>query len=132
MTTTSTKRRMTPQRRRILDELTRRCDHPTADQIYDAVRADLPHISLGTVYRNLDVLVQEGLATRLDAPGGQARFDADTQPHYHVRCRRCGRVDDVVADALEPLLLPHAQCLDYEITGVRVEFEGLCSTCLAD
>ena len=89
----------------------------------------MPHISLGTVYRNLDVLVQEGKVARLELGGAQARFDADTHPHYHVRCSACGRVDDVAAKALEALLLPQVQRLDYEITGVHVEFEGRCAEC---
>lgn len=129
MSTEPPKQRMTRQRRLILDELSCRKDHPTADELYDAVRRRLPRISLGTVYRNLDVLVRNGLATRLDMGGAQARFDADVQPHYHVRCISCGRVDDIYGYLSHEVTLPPADSRGYEITGVRVEFEGVCPEC---
>lgn len=125
----ATKQRMTPQRRRILQELRGRQDHPTAEAVYEAVRADLPRVSLGTVYRNLNVLVRNGQAVRIDHGGAQARFDADTHPHYHVTCVNCGRVDDVDAAPLEPLLRPAAGVSGYEITGVNVSFQGICAIC---
>jgi Fe2+ or Zn2+ uptake regulation protein len=77
------------------------------------------------------VLVQDGAVVRIEMPGAQARFDADTHRHYHVRCKDCGRVDDVPGEALEALLMPRVQRPDYEITGVRVEFEGRCASCRA-
>jgi Fur family transcriptional regulator, ferric uptake regulator len=123
------KQRMTPQRKRILDELCSRCDHPTAEEIYGAVRKALPRISLGTVYRNLDVLVRKGEVTRIECAGEQARFDADTRTHYHVKCVSCGRVDDVEAEPPEEMLLPGAQAPGYAITGVRVEYTGVCASC---
>jgi Fur family ferric uptake transcriptional regulator len=121
--------RMTRQRQLILKELMGRCDHPTAEELFTAVRKSLPRISLGTVYRNLDVLVRGGLAVRLDRPGEQARFDADTHPHYHVECERCGRVDDVEADDLSALILPRVRAGGYRVKGVRVEFRGMCPAC---
>ncbi|MFP4502375.1 MAG: Fur family transcriptional regulator [Candidatus Hydrogenedentota bacterium] len=125
----ATKQRMTPQRRRILDELRGRHDHPTAEAVYEAVRADLPRVSLGTVYRNLDVLVRNGRAVRIDHGGAQARFDADTHPHYHVTCVNCGRVDDVDAPPLESLLRSAVSVSGYQITGVIVSFHGICALC---
>lgn len=125
----TTTHRMTRQRKLIFDELMGRCDHPTAEELFSAVRKSLPRISLGTVYRNLDVLVRSGCAVRLDRPGEQARFDADTRPHYHVECEGCGRVDDIEAVDLPPLLLPHVQAGGYRVTGVRVEFRGVCPAC---
>ena len=69
--------------------------HPTADEVYQVVRKRLPRISLGTVYRNLDVLSESGEISRLDRCGAQYRFDGDLEQHYHIRCSSCGRVDDI-------------------------------------
>ena len=86
-------RSMTRQRRVILQELQKVTTHPTADQVYDMVRKKLPRISLATVYRNLDLLAQDGLISKLDG-GAQLRFDGNPADHYHIRCTRCQRVDD--------------------------------------
>lgn len=106
-----------------------RHDHPTADELYEAVRQTLPKISLGTVYRNLDVLIRAGLVTRLDMAGAQARFDADRKPHYHVRCVACGSVDDVMSHDLDGVSLPVASLNGFSITGARLEFDGVCPRC---
>ncbi len=123
------KQRMTRQRQVILDELMSRKDHPTADELYAAVRRKLPRISLGTVYRNLDVLMRSGLALKLDMGGAQSRFDADISPHYHVKCVSCGRVDDIRETGFVEITLPPSRDDGYAITGVRVEFDGICPQC---
>jgi len=128
--------RMTPQRRVILEELRKLCTHPTADELYEIVRRRLPRISLGTVYRNLDLLSKAGAVRRLQAPGSPARFDGDLHTHYHIHCVVCGRVDDV--DGL-PLGINGPQ-LDnigesrgafssYRLLGYRIDFSGVCPAC---
>ncbi len=87
--------RMTKQRSVILNELRRSDLHPTADEIYQAVRKKLPRISLGTVYRNLDMLAREGLIHRIHQAGSQMRFDAHAGDHIHIRCAYCGRIHDI-------------------------------------
>ncbi len=87
--------RMTRQRMVILDTLRSMVSHPTADEVYEAVRGILPHISLGTVYRNLEVLTEMGLIMRLDIGGGQRRYDGRAERHYHLRCINCERVVDI-------------------------------------
>lgn len=129
MLKTPNRSRSTRQRRVILDELLCRNDHPTADELCEAVRKSLPRISLGTVYRNLDVLMRAGLVTRLEMAGTQARFDADRHPHYHVRCVSCGKVDDVLIHDLDGVSLPLLSVNGYSITGVRLEYDGLCPRC---
>src|SRR5262249_59374589 len=69
-------------------------DHPTADWVYRQARRRLPRISLGTVYRNLKRLAEEGLIREIHAGGHPARFDGNTGRHYHIRCLGCGRVND--------------------------------------
>ena len=121
--------RMTQQRRIILEEMGKFATHPTASDVYDRVRRRLPRVSLGTVYRNLEILSQSGDIRKLDACGSQRRFDGSIDQHYHIRCNHCGRVDDV---PLEPVMeLEHAlhdQC-HYEVTGHWVEFTGICPKC---
>lgn len=123
--------RNTRQRQVILENLKGRMDHPTAEEVFLGVRRVLPRISLGTVYRNLDLLARMGEAIRIDVPGGQARFDADTHPHYHVRCVVCGEVDDVTASPSGAVSLPAESRNSFEISGVRIEFEGKCPRCAA-
>jgi Fur family ferric uptake transcriptional regulator len=100
--------------------------------LYDMVRRRLPRISLGTVYRNLELLTQNGMIQKLPLGGGEARFDGQLSPHHHVRCVRCGRVDDV--DDLGSVSLPNEpkRAGGYEILGCRFEFFGLCPRCRTD
>ena len=102
--------RMTRQRMVILEELKKVRTHPTADELYAMVRARLPRISLGTVYRNLDFLAETGEILKLEAAGSIRRFDGDIRPHQHIRCTNCGRVGDVMSSVPVP-----------DIAGLRVE-----------
>jgi Fur family transcriptional regulator, ferric uptake regulator len=121
--------RMTTQRRVILEELAKVTSHPTADDLYERVRRRLPRISLGTVYRNLELLSQAGLILRLSAAGAQRRFDATTSQHYHIRCTRCGRVDDVKLKTTNKLEKALQKRCDYRVTGHWLEFTGICPSC---
>jgi Fur family ferric uptake transcriptional regulator len=95
------KMRMTKQRRLILDELRKKNDHPTADILYDRVRKHMPRISLGTVYRNLEILTALGEIQTLELSGTQKRYDGIPGKHYHIRCLHCGRLDDAPIAPLE-------------------------------
>ena len=88
--------RMTRQRMVILEELRKVKTHPTADELYAMVRTRMPRISLGTVYRNLDFLTESKEILKLESAGSIRRFDGDTRPHQHVRCRVCGKIGDVI------------------------------------
>jgi Fur family ferric uptake transcriptional regulator len=122
------KLRMTEQRRVILEELRKVKTHPTADEVYEMVRRRLPHISMGTVYRNLDVLSESGMVRKLDF-GPQMRFDGDVSEHYHVRCVHCGRVGDLRDGPIAGLDELIKKSPDFNITGYRLEFTGICPTC---
>jgi Fur family ferric uptake transcriptional regulator len=121
--------RRTRQREVILEELRKLDSHPTAAGLYEIVRRRLPRISLGTVYRNLELLAGMGEIRKLDFAGSQARFDGCVEPHHHVRCVRCGRLDDLPGAPLEPLETRHDDCCGYEVLGYRLEFVGLCPGC---
>lgn len=121
--------RRSKQREAILDFLRKTSSHPTAYHIYEAVRKEIPNISLGTVYRNLRLLRDEAEILELDLAGSLSRFDGDTRSHYHFRCEQCGRVFDVN----EPVDLERNERVAKK-TGFRVshhilEFRGLCRDC---
>jgi Fur family ferric uptake transcriptional regulator len=120
---------MTRQRELILKLLEHDCTHPTADEVYQRVKKHLPRISLATVYRNLEVLSQEGSIQRLDAGGTQRRFDGTVDDHYHVRCIKCGRVDDIELEPPNGLISEAKHSSDYEIIGHRLLFQGICPEC---
>ena len=128
-----TQRRNTRQRQLVLAAVTSRCDHPTADEIYLAVRAVDERISRGTVYRNLNLLARDGEIQAIRMPGsGGDRFDRRCDSHCHLVCRGCGNVIDAP--------LPYAHGLDSELasrTGWEVDahhtlFDGLCPACRAE
>lgn len=121
--------RMTTQRKVILEELRRLDTHPSADEIYEAVRHRLPRISLGTVYRNLDVLSEVGAIQTLELSGALKRFDWNTNKHYHIRCVRCNRVDDAPVAPLNQLEDELYESTVFQIVGHNLEFIGLCPKC---
>jgi Fur family ferric uptake transcriptional regulator len=121
--------RMTENRRAILSALARSKAHPTAEEVHRMVREELPRISLGTVYRNLDLLARQGLVHTVNVAGEQRRYDAVLADHHHVVCERCGRIDDVeVRDAqrLEALLV---DAKGYRVHGCTLCFTGVCREC---
>lgn len=123
------KMRSTRQREVILEELRRVKTHPTADEIYQRVRKKIPEISLGTVYRNLELLSAGGIINKISLAGTRKRFDGRVEQHYHLRCLGCGRVEDLEMPLLGHLEKEAARLSDYEITGHCLEFYGLCPAC---
>ncbi|MHC4177111.1 MAG: Fur family transcriptional regulator [Planctomycetota bacterium] len=121
--------RNTRQREVILEELRKLSSHPTAVGLYEIVRQRLPRISLGTVYRNLDLLATSGAIQKLDPGGSQARFDGNVDRHDHVRCVGCGRVDDLCGAPLDLAGVKRNDCNGYEVLGYRLEFVGVCPRC---
>lgn len=121
--------RDTQQRQVVLEELKRLTSHPTAAELYEITRARLPKISLGTVYRNLKLLADNGVIQKLQLSGSQARFDGDPGRHDHVRCVGCDRVDDL-SDLPGDFVKGEAESpSDYGILGFRLEFIGVCPEC---
>jgi Fur family peroxide stress response transcriptional regulator len=122
-------KRHTRQREAIVKLLKGTSAHPTADEIYDEIRKEIPNISKGTVYRNLKVLQEMGQVRELNLDGTKSIFEIAIASHYHFRCEHCGKVLD--------LDVPIHTELDREIakqTGLRIsyhqlEFRGLCHYC---
>ena len=120
---------MTKQRRVIFEELRKLDSHPTADEVYEMARVRLPRISLGTVYRNLEILSEYDMIRKLELGGTQKRFDGNLGNHYHVRCIRCGSIEDVPLEPLTTIENAIRKVSDYEIIGSRLEFIGVCPQC---
>ncbi len=121
--------RNTKQRQVLLDELRKLKTHPTASELHAVLREKLPRISLGTVYRNLELLASRGDIQKLEIAGGEARFDGDIGRHYHVRCKDCGKVGDVYDFPSDLSVLDVERLGDYQIIGYWLEFKGLCPEC---
>lgn len=121
--------RNTRQRQLILDELRKLTSHPTATMLYDVVRRRLPTISLGTVYRNLEQMAAAGLVRKLETSGAAARYDGSIDQHDHIRCVRCGRVDDLPAVPLDKMIPSVQDWGGYQVLDRRVEFTGICPEC---
>jgi len=116
------------QRELIKRNMLSRYDHPTADAVYTSIRQEIPNISLGTVYRNLKLLVEQGELLSLDIGDGKEHFDGTVAPHYHFICDNCRKVYDIMMDKLniEQLASDH---FDGDIYGHKTYFYGLCSDC---
>lgn len=127
--TTAPLLRITKQRQIILDALMQVTSHPTADDLYQMVRKRLPRISLGTVYRNLETMAERGIIQKLEVGGTQKRFDGNAATHYHVRCQRCGRVDDLDLALKCEVEKEAAMKTQFKILRHRLEFTGLCPEC---
>lgn len=121
--------RLTTQRQIILEELGKVTSHPTANEVYDMVRKRLPRIGLGTVYRNLELMADSGIILKLEVGGTQKRFDATVEPHYHIRCNSCGKVDDVDLEVQDEINKAAEKNSSYKILGHHIEFTGICMEC---
>ncbi len=89
----------------------------------------LPHISLGTVYRNLEVLSDAGVIQRVEMAGAPRHYDLTVKPHYHIRCLRCGKVEDVAITSLADLERQAQAATGYQVVAHQVELVGFCPQC---
>lgn len=123
--------RVTSQRLVILRELRRLSQHATAEQIFRSVRDELPGTSVPTVYATLDLLVDLGLARKIDAGVGASLYDARTEPHQHAVCRRCGMIEDVDGELEADAMLRGATARGFRPDRVELIVSGLCASCAA-
>ena len=104
-------------------------DHPTATEVFGYVHEAYPTVSRATVFRVLGGFASGGKALELRAAGNEVRYDYNIEPHFHARCRCCGRVADVTVDGLPEGKLKARVCGGFEVDGYSVEFYGLCEDC---
>ncbi|MDO5550178.1 MAG: transcriptional repressor [Lachnospiraceae bacterium] len=117
------------QRESIKNCLAARCDHPTADALYASIREEFPNISLGTVYRNLNLLVELGEIQKLSFGDGSDHFDSRITPHYHFVCKCCRQVSDLPMSPLDEINSLAQRYYDGVIESHTTTFYGLCQTC---
>lgn len=124
-------KRNTIQRQLILETVRSMHDHPDADEIYSKIASDHPTISKATVYRNLNVLSEQGQIKKISVSEGADRFDFRTDEHYHMRCRKCGKVIDApeTFKAREGFM-PLQGTDNFTVEQINVELIGICSDCI--
>lgn len=123
---------VTIQRRAVFEAILDRQDHPTADQVYRALRQDLPQISRMTVHRILGTFVSLGLVARTCHPGSAARYDPKIHQHHHLVCLDCGAIMDLEDPRLDRIPWPKARPRGFIIQDCHVHFRGRCARCQRD
>lgn len=120
--------RNTVQKTKILENLRGRHDHPSAGEVYQSLKSDLPHISLATVYRNLEDLANRGDILRLKF-GDITRFDGNISKHSHVICKECGAIEDLPQPAMNRTLANLQSKSTFAIEDLELKLTGLCPNC---
>jgi Fe2+ or Zn2+ uptake regulation protein len=124
----SSGRKLTPQRQRIFEVLYEHRTHPTAEAVHAAVVADMPSVSLRTVYATLHELAEMGELVQLDLGTGAARFDANVADHHHLVCDRCGAVTDIHLDV--PAFDNAAErAAGFSVEATQIVLRGRCASC---
>jgi len=121
--------RKSKQKETIFKVLKEAACHPTTEWVYEQVRREIPNISLGTVYRNLKILKQEGAISKLDLIGTLTRYDDNTQNHYHFRCEQCGYISDLDEPVNKEINDRLTQKTGFKVAHHHLEFRGLCKNC---
>ncbi len=119
------------QRELLMDMLTAHPVHPTADELYSFLRAELPDvsISIATIYRNLNQLVECGRIMRIPVPGGADRFDPVNDGHYHMVCERCGNIEDIPVAAIPDVCAAAKASTGLDVRSEKLLFYGVCNAC---
>jgi len=120
--------RITKQRKIILNHLKSVKTHPSAEMVYGDVVKDEPKITLATVYRNLNLLADQMLITRLEI-NGEFRYDADMEFHQHLICNQCGKIKDVFQKEISEHALNKLETNNFDVSSVKIIFEGICDSC---
>ena len=117
------------QRASIKDYLMHTTSHPTADTVYLHIKEEFPNISLGTVYRNLNLLCENGQLLKVPIPGASDRFDHTLGDHAHAYCEVCGSVADVLPQALPMLQEALKGGCGFQVHQMNLVLEGVCPEC---
>lgn len=121
--------RITPQRHAILTYMFKTNSHPSADEIYRTLEKDFPNMSVATVYNNLKVFLEAGLVEELLFGDNSSRYEIKNEPHYHIICRNCGKIEDVFSSCLSDMEEKVSEQTGYIVDDHKVEFFGVCCEC---
>ncbi len=119
------------QRDRILELLKTTGSHPSADWLYEKLKAEFPRLSMGTIYRNLSILEKQGLVKKIDFGSTYDRFEANITPHYHFICEVCGAIKDLELPVEYQLEKKVEEETHMTVHKHRIEFFGICNACMA-
>ncbi len=122
--------RFTTQRAAVYEVLASTATHPTADEVFTAVRETIPDISLATVYKALEAFVSCGVARKLTLGTGPARYDSRIDDHEHIRCVACGRVQDIEGASPIDWMEGLSRQTAFDVIGYRLELQGYCPDCV--
>ena len=122
--------RNTKQRTRILEVLCQTKSHPTANWIYDQLKPEFPSLSLGTIYRNLGILEEQGLLKKLHSGSTFDRYDAITKPHTHFCCSECGNIYDMRDVEIPEIVRTANKQTPHKIQEINLSYLGICESCL--
>lgn len=122
--------KVTRQRLEIIGEVVAARGHPSIGEVYEAVRARIPSISLDTVYRTMRTLASLGMIHPVGTSGERVRFDADRTPHHHFLCSVCGEAYDFLCPELDAIPIPEQARSIGLVRGSRIEVRGVCRKCL--
>ena len=125
----SEQRRFSKQRKLIYDMIVENPIHPSADVINSRLRADHPELSLGTVYRNLNVLSEMGAIKKIDSRMKSERYDGRTDDHYHMICEKCGKMFDVETEYQTDLIHEAQRKTPHLLKEHNIIFYGICEKC---
>ncbi len=123
---------LTSQRKAVLDALTESKGHPSAEEVYLVVKKRNPKVALGTVYQALSVLEEIGLIEAKHWSESPVRYDLNTEPHYDIRCTRCGAVAEIPDMELEDFAERVRENTPYKVTKAALVIEGVCPDCLME
>ena len=123
------KKRSTTQRRLVYSSVCELASHPTADDVYADALERQPNISKGTVYRNLNSLAEDGDLLRINIPNAPDRFDHNTHPHYHIKCKVCDAFYDIEADSIGGVERQIFESTGFSVLAHDLVFSGLCPKC---
>ncbi len=128
-----TDHRITPQRMEILKALVYNLEHPTADEVHAAVKQNFPMLSLATVYKTVNLLIEMGEVLEIDRGHGKTHYDAfRSNAHPHLICIGCDKVVDIDMDGLGELYDQVEEITSYDILSHRLDFFGFCPQCQKD
>lgn len=127
-----TQRRKSKQRERIFAWIAASTFHPTAQDVYAALKREMPFLSLGNVYRNIAILMEAGRIQGGEFGRGTVRYDAVTEGHYHFVCERCGTVSDFAMPTRDDITVAARRYSPHQIAGHTIRFFGVCAGCAGE
>lgn len=122
-------RRNTIQKEMVLKAVRSLKNHATAEEIFELIRKESSIIGKGTLYRNLNILVEDGLISKIEIPDGPDRFDDRLNEHYHVKCMKCKKLFDVDMDTMPDLISSVKSTSGIRVLDFDILFRGICSNC---